>query len=681
MDCPSADDQSTPVVRLANQLTDNAYGLTTSPRAGRMSEARRRAVLKSIGGAMSCIGSVAAFAGTPVTTYVAYDAGNQVTSVTDPRGLVTTYVNDGLGQRWQVASPDTGVANASYDVYGRKQSGTRADGVVTTLGYDAISRLTSITANGISQVFTYDSCINGLGRFCSASDPTGTTSYTYAPQGWVVGRGVSIGGVSYSIGNGYNNLGQLTSVVYPDGNIATYSYSNGDVTSVQMTIGGTSHSVVSSITYTAGDDQVVQWMAGNNLVTTTSFDLDGRLSTIQTSGVQDLTFGYDQANRIVKITDAIDAPMTQTFGYDDMSRLTVVNSQADNEAFQYDANGNRTTQAINSLSVSVLTAATSNQITGLSGSSNVSYTYDANGNITTVSGVPTFHFDAFNRLDSAPNAAYYVNAEGMRLRKTVSGADTYFATGPNGILLAESNAGGWSDYIWVNGHLLARTVAGGQLEFLHADQNGRPEAITNASASVVWRARNYAFDRIVTSSTTTALNVGFPGQYYDAETGLWNNGFRDYSANLGRYIESDPLGMVGGINTYAYVDGNPLSYIDPLGLLHCVGAANCDFTPNMSTSLQCFDTCTGRDTAVTCGRDGHPNTDPHMSGNAADIGRNSNPGLSRESAQMCFSQCFPAGSYGQEEHNGGPGTHFHLQDVPGRNNSTGFRQGVADHGH
>jgi RHS repeat-associated protein len=67
-------------------------------------------------------------------------------------------------------------------------------------------------------------------------------------------------------------------------------------------------------------------------------------------------------------------------------------------------------------------------------------------------------------------------------------------------------------------------------------------------------------------STKVTLNLRFPGQYYDEETGLYYNYYRYYDPETGRYITSDPIGLDGGLNTYAYANGAPVNWIDPKGL-------------------------------------------------------------------------------------------------------------------
>jgi RHS repeat-associated protein len=83
---------------------------------------------------------------------------------------------------------------------------------------------------------------------------------------------------------------------------------------------------------------------------------------------------------------------------------------------------------------------------------------------------------------------------------------------------------------------------------------------------VVWRWDPDTFGTAAPSIATISYNLRFPGQYYMAETGLMYNYFRDYDPQTGRYIESDPIGLESGINTYAYVEDNPLWFGDRSGL-------------------------------------------------------------------------------------------------------------------
>ena len=108
--------------------------------------------------------------------------------------------------------------------------------------------------------------------------------------------------------------------------------------------------------------------------------------------------------------------------------------------------------------------------------------------------------------------------------------------------------------------------------YIHADQLDTPRVITDTNGNVVWQWDNVdPFGANMANENPSGqgafnFNLRFPGQYFDKETNTHYNIFRDYDPSIGRYIESDPIGLYGGINTYAYVNGNPLRYVDPKGL-------------------------------------------------------------------------------------------------------------------
>jgi RHS repeat-associated protein len=89
---------------------------------------------------------------------------------------------------------------------------------------------------------------------------------------------------------------------------------------------------------------------------------------------------------------------------------------------------------------------------------------------------------------------------------------------------------------------------------------------TDEGQNLVWDAQRKPFGQRVVSTELVEMPLGFPGQYFDQESNNYYNYFRDYDPATGRYLQSDPIGLDGGINTYSYALNNPLLYIDIYGL-------------------------------------------------------------------------------------------------------------------
>jgi RHS repeat-associated protein len=116
-----------------------------------------------------------------------------------------------------------------------------------------------------------------------------------------------------------------------------------------------------------------------------------------------------------------------------------------------------------------------------------------------------------------------------------------------------------------------------QIYFIHTDHLNTPRLITNNVGQAVWSWNNDdPFGANMPNQNPSTLgdftcNLRLPGQYFDRETNLHYNYFRDYDPGIGRYMQSDPIGLRGGINTYTYVRNDPLMGIDPKGLVKIYG--------------------------------------------------------------------------------------------------------------
>lgn len=130
-------------------------------------------------------------------------------------------------------------------------------------------------------------------------------------------------------------------------------------------------------------------------------------------------------------------------------------------------------------------------------------------------------------------------------------------------------------YLWLDSLPLATIdadydaqgkVGNPSLLYLHGDHLDTPRLATDASGQIAWQWQSDAFGRgEALSQGSTQVNLRFPGQYYDAESGLHYNYFRDYDPETGRYVESDPIGLSGSEHI-RICTGSPLNRIDPLGL-------------------------------------------------------------------------------------------------------------------
>ncbi len=515
------------------------------------------------------------------TTSFSYDLGDRATRVVDPRGLATTYAYDGFGQLWRQNSPDTGTTSHTFDATGLLTATTRNDGSSTTYNYDGLGRMLAANSEGQQLAYVYDNCNSGKGRLCGIRAPGTESNFAYNAQGQLTARidWITHGGehTQNSTSFEYDALGRPARIFYPDGTAANYAYAaGGNLDSFSVTTGGNTHGIINGVQLKATGARA--WLSyGNGLGRGYNHDLDGRMTAMSVRGPSDwmsyLDYAYSPDNEITQIADARTSSLSRNLGYDQLSRLGSQSRNGVHNQLSHDAGSNLIgIQTGADLTRFVIDSQSNRMLEAIDPSGTRRYQYDALGNrISQTHGgrTTTYDYGAFNRMERSNVDGrvtdYLLNAQGQRVSKhSATSTSRYFYAGQNQ-LLAEQTDGLWTNYLWF-GNELVGLVRNGNVINIHNDHLGRPEYATDRNHSVVWKAYNYAYGRSVTQDSIGGLNIGFPGQYYDAETGLWYNGFRDYDAESGRYVQSDPIGQIGGLNTYSYANGNPIGYYDPLGL-------------------------------------------------------------------------------------------------------------------
>ena len=453
----------------------------------------------------------------------AYDPNGNLLTVTDARGNVTLYTYDAMDRAATRTDPMGATESYAYDGLNNVTRHTNRKGQVATLSYDPLSRRISGSFVDAATSFAYD----GVGRLMQATDSVGGTIVNqYDTLDRLLAQTTSLGTIGYQ----YDALGRRTAMSVSNQAPVSYAYD-----------------VVSRLTAITQSGQLVQFQ----------YDLAGRRTRLTLPNQASTEYQYDAASRV---TALIYRNAVGTLG-----DLT----------YQYDSTGNRTAVGgsfARTLLPDPVTSASYDAANRQRAWNGLMLTHDANGNLTT-DGSTTYTWDARNRLSAlsraGTTAAFRYDSFGRRRDKTINATETAFhhdGLNPVQILSGTSSVTGILTGLGIDEYFVSTEAADQQ--GLITDVLGSTVAELDSTGALM---AVYTYGPFGQTSVTGTPRTPF--QYTGREkdgTGLYYYRARYYQPALHRFVSEDPIGFAGGdFNVYAYVRGNPLSFVDPTGLWLC----------------------------------------------------------------------------------------------------------------
>lgn len=502
-----------------------------------------------------------------------YHPDGTIADTVDGANQTTTYVYDAQGRRTTRTDPAQRTTVWKYDPAGRLLSVTDAAGRATSYGYDADNHQTSITYSDRATPNVTAATYDAMGRPTSATDGTGTSTWSYNAFGEVSSF---TNGAGATVGYDHDAAGNTTTITYPgaSGHTVTRTFDKDD----RLSTVSDWNNATTVFGYDP-DGSLIKITYPNGTVATRTFDDADQLTTTTvkagTTALATITSPRDNAGQIGGETPTGVPGTGQTFGYTPLEQLKSVTAGGTTTSYAYDAADNpitlgATTQAFDA--ASQLCWSTTNTPPSPSCASPpagaTTYGYDGVGNRATTtagSAATTYSYDQSSRLTRltkpGTTATYTYDGGGLRASKTVNGATTDYIWSSTGDLLSD----GTTSYVYGPADLPVEQIGTAGTQWFLQDHLGSTRALVDSSGAIVGGYTYTAWGAVTSHTGTASTPLQFAGQYTDAESGLIYLRARYYDPATAQFLTVDPL-LDATHSRYGYVDGNPLNGTDPTGL-------------------------------------------------------------------------------------------------------------------